>query len=93
MRARVFRFGFPTEEVKRQVLSFCFVFCLPRHLGLQGGLAENSDNEGLEDIQVALTEEDLLQATATRVRGAGKADDGTDKNDGDNMKGDAQQEG
>ena len=67
LRARVFRFGFPTEEVKRHVLSFCFVYCLPRHLGLQGGLAENSDNEGLEDTQVALTEEDLLQATATRA--------------------------
>ena len=93
LRARVFRFGFPTEEVKRHVLSFCFVYCLPRHLGLQGGLAENSDNEGLEDMQVALTEEDLLQATATRVRGGGKADDGMDNNGGDSMRGDAQQEG
>ena len=93
LRARVFRFGFPTEEVKRHVLSFCFVYCLPRHLGLQGGLAENSDNEGLEDTQVALTEEDLLQATATRVRGGGKADDGMDNNGGDSMRGDAQQEG
>ena len=94
LRARVFRFGFPTEEVKRHVLAFCFVYCLPRHLGLQGGLAENSDNEGLEDIQVALTEEDLLQATATRVRGAGKADaDSLDNGGGDGMRGDTQQEG
>ena len=94
LRARVFRFGFPTEEVKRHALTFCFVYCLPRHLGLQGGLAENSDNEGLEDIQVALTEEDLLQATATRVRGAGKVDaDGLDNTGGDSMREDTQQEG
>ena len=94
LRARVFRFGFPTEEVKRHVLAFCFVYCLPRHLGLQGGLAENSDNEGLGDIQVALTEEDLLQATATRVRGAGKVDAASfDNSGGDGVSGDTQQEG
>ena len=95
MRARVFRFGFPTEEVKRHVLTFCFVYCLPRHLQLQSGLAENSDNEGLEDAPVALTEEDLLQATATRVRGASKTDldDGQQDNyNPDSMKGDPRQE-
>ena len=43
------RRGFPTEEVKRYVLNFCFVYCLPRKLQSDGDLVSNSDNEGLED--------------------------------------------
>ena len=72
LRARVFRFGFPTEEVKRYVLDFCFVYCLPRSLQLQDGLEANSDNEGLvDDVQVTLDQDDLLTATATYVKGTG----------------------
>ena len=72
LRARVFHFGFPTEEVKRYVLDFCFVYCLPRSLQLQDGLEANSDNEGLvDDVQVILDEDDLLTATATYVKGTG----------------------
>ena len=32
LRKRVFRSGFPTEEAKRNVLNFCFVYCLPRSM-------------------------------------------------------------
>ena len=72
LRARVFRFGFPTEELKRYVLDFCFVYCLPRSLQLQDGLEANSDNEGLvDDVQMILDEDDLLTATATYVKGTG----------------------
>ena len=72
LRARVFRFGFPTEEVKRYALDFCFVYCLPRSLQLQDGLEANSDNEGLvDDVQVTLDQDDLLTATATYVKGTG----------------------
>ena len=72
LRTRVFRSGFPTEEAKRNVLNFCFVYCLPRSMQLQEGLAENSDNEGIEDEPVAFDEEDLLEATLTHVKGGGK---------------------
>ena len=74
LRARVFRFGFPTEEVKRYVLDFCFVYCLPRSLQLQDGLEANSDNEGLvDDEQVTLDQDDLLTAMVTHVKGAAAA--------------------
>ena len=76
LRTRVFRYGFPTEEAKRHVLNFCFVYCLPRSLQLQDGLAANSDNEGIEDEAVVFDEEDLLEATLTHVRGKGKAQNG-----------------
>ena len=70
LRRRVFRDFFPTDEVKRLVLSFCFVYCLPRSLQLADGLAANSDNEHIEDLPVALCEDDLETATLTHVRGA-----------------------
>ena len=47
------RRGLPTEEVKRYVLNFCFVYCLPRKLQSDGDLVSNSDNEGLEDPEWA----------------------------------------
>ena len=72
LRARVFRSGFPTEEAKRNVLNFCFVYCLPRSMQLQEGLAENSDNEDIKDEAVAFDEDDLLAATLTHVKGSGK---------------------
>ena len=72
LRARVIRSGFPTEEAKRNVLNFCFVYCLPRSMQLQEGLAENSDNEDIEDEPVAFDEDDLLAATLTHVKGCGK---------------------
>ena len=76
LRTRVFRYGFPTEAAKRHVLNFCFVYCLPRSLQLQDGLAANSDNEGIEDEAVVFDEDDLLEATLTQVRGKGKAQNG-----------------
>ena len=79
LRTRVFRYGFPTEEARRHVLNFCFVYCLPRSLQLQDGLAANSDNEGIEDEAVVFDEEDLLEATLTHVRGKGKAQNGGSK--------------
>ena len=69
----VFQFGFPTEEVKRLVLNFCFVYFSPRALELQEGLEPNSDNENLEDILQPLDEQDLLEASLTRVKGKGKS--------------------
>ena len=72
LRARVIRSGFPTEEAKLNVLNFCFVYCLPRSMQLQEGLAENSDNEGIEDEPVAFDQDDLLAATLTHVKGSGK---------------------
>jgi hypothetical protein len=41
--------GFPTEEVKRYLLNFCFAYCLPRELQSDNDLRVNSDNEDLED--------------------------------------------
>ena len=41
--------GFATESLRRYVRNFCFVYCLPRELQSNGDLAENSDNEGIED--------------------------------------------
>ena len=72
LRARIIRSGFPTEEAKLNVLNFCFVYCLPRSMQLQEGLAENSDNEGIEDEPVAFDQDDLLAATLTHVKGSGK---------------------
>ena len=65
--------GFPTKEAKTLVLNFVFAYCLPRELQVVEGLAENSDNAGpvdeLEDLE--LDEDELLEATATHVRGSG----------------------
>ena len=72
LRARVHRFGFPTEEVKRYVLDFCSVYFLPRGLGLESGLAPNSDNEEEDDVLLVLDEDDMAEATLTHVRGAPK---------------------
>ena len=74
LRARTFRNGFPTDEVKRFVLNFCIVYFLPRELQLQDELHPNSDNEDIvDDLDLALDDEDLNLATLTHVRGAGKA--------------------
>ena len=70
---RAFLFEFPTEEAKRLVLNFCFVYFLPRSLQAQEGLEPNSDNEDLEDAAVAFDEHDLLEATLTHVRGKRKS--------------------
>lgn len=56
------RFGFPTEEVKHLAWNFCHVYFLPRELQLAEGLMENSDNEGVNDEVIPLTEEDLAFA-------------------------------
>lgn len=73
LRARTFRNGFPTDEVKRFVLNFCIVYFLPRELQLQDELQPNSDNEDIvDDLDLALDDEDLNLATVTHVRGAGK---------------------
>ena len=64
--------GFPTEEAKRNVLNFCFVYCLPRSMQLQEGLMDNSENEGIEDEPVAFDAEDLLEATLTHVHAGAK---------------------
>lgn len=67
------RVGFPTEEVKRLVMNFVFTYCLPRQMRLVDGLAENSDNEDIEDelVDFHLDGDDLLAATRTHVRGSG----------------------
>ncbi|CAK9075903.1 unnamed protein product [Durusdinium trenchii] len=65
------RHGFPTEEVKRFVLNFCFAYCLPREHHLVDGLVENSDNEGVEDdVVLALDEAEMLEATLTHIKGS-----------------------
>ena len=63
--------GFPTQEARRLTLNFCFAYCLPREMHLKDGLVENSDNEDLEDelVDLALDEDELLEATMTRVKG------------------------
>ena len=78
LRARVLCFGFPTEEIKRFALNFCFVYFLPRDLQLSEGLVENSDNEALEDEEMALSEADLLLAQHTHVRGSASNLEGID---------------
>eukprot|EP00435_Cladocopium_sp_Y103_P060188 s1242_g22.t1 len=68
------RVGFATEEVKRFAMNFIFTYCLPRQVRLVDGLHENSDNEDLADevVDMALDDEDLLEATLTHVRGSGR---------------------
>ena len=74
LRCRAFRYGFPTDEMKRFVLNFCIVYFLPRDMQLQDGLYPNSDNEDMvDDFDLALDEEALDLATLTHVRGAGKS--------------------
>ena len=53
---RLQRHGFPTEESRRYLHNFCFVYCLPRELQSDADLHINSDNEDMEDP--------LLQALA-----------------------------
>ena len=65
--------GFPTEELKRYVLSYAFVYCLPRTLQPDANLAANSDNEGMEDVIFHFEKDELDEAMKTRVRGAGAA--------------------
>ena len=86
LRKRVLGKGFPTDEAKRNVLNFCFVYCLPRSLQIQGGLAANSDDEDIVDEAVVFDEDDLLEATLTHVRGKGKTlnnQDNVDNEEGD----------
>ena len=73
--AHASRVGFATKEVKRYAMNFIFTYCLPRQARLVDGLQENSDNEDLVDgvVDMALEEEDLLEATLTHVRGSGRA--------------------
>ena len=53
------------------MLNFCFTYCLPRDFQLVDGLAEDSDNEGLEDdLEVALDEADMVEASRTRIKGS-----------------------
>ena len=54
--------GFPTQEVKNLAVRLCDVYCLPRHLQQDVDLAENSDNENMEDEEVDLDDEDMLAA-------------------------------
>ena len=63
--------GFPTEELRRYVLNYAFVYCLPRQLQPDNDLAANSDNEAVEDVACHFEKEDLEEAAKTRVRGAG----------------------
>ena len=79
-----FRTGFPTVEVKNMVMSYGFTYCLAREMRLKDGLQENSDNEGLTDelVDLALDENDLLEATLTHVRGkAGQNQDEDESQD------------
>ena len=74
LRDRAFRYGFPTDEVKRFVLNFCVVHFLPRGLQQHEDLHPNSDDEeAVDDVDLDLNEEDLTLAALTHVRGAGKA--------------------
>ena len=60
--------------MKRFVLDFCFTYCLPREYELIDGLAENSDNEDIEnDVNFALDEEDVLEAVQTHIKGSQRA--------------------
>ena len=73
LRRRTFTHGFPTDEVKRFVLNFCIVHFLGRDLHLQDGLYPNSDDEDMvDDVDLALDQDDLVLATLTHVRGAGQ---------------------
>ena len=73
--------GFPTEELRRYVLNYAFVYCLPRQLQPDNDLAANSDNEGLEDVVYHFEKEDLEEAAKTRVRGAGTKEEAAEAND------------
>ena len=86
--------GFPTLEVKRFVLNFVFVHCLPRQTRLVDGLEENSDNEELEDelVDFQLDEDDLLQATLTHVRGSGREEDPAIESQGASTEGEAEEQ-
>ena len=63
--------GFPTQEVKTLALNFVFAYCLPREVSAAD--VEHSDDEGLVDEldDLHLDEDELLEATATHVRGSG----------------------
>ena len=73
--------GFPTEELRRYVLNYAFVYCLPRQLQPDNDLAANSDNEGLKDVVCHFSKEDLEEAAKTRVRGAGTKEEAAEAND------------
>ncbi|CAL1131003.1 unnamed protein product [Cladocopium goreaui] len=79
-RARLNLHGFPTDEVKRLVQNFCFVYCLPRDLAPAEELMENSDNEVEDDEPLALSFEDKLAIRSTHIRGgrSGEVDDASD---------------
>ena len=67
--------GLPTESLRRWVANFCFVYFMPRSLSSAADLEENSDNELSSDSEVEFDDDDLLEATATHVRGARQEDD------------------
>ncbi len=80
----------PTVEVKRMVMSYGFAYCLAREMRLKDGLQENSDNEGLTDelVDLALDENELLEATLTHVRGkAGQNQDEDESEDAEEDQG------
>jgi hypothetical protein len=90
LRDRAFRYGFPTDEVKRFVLNFCVVHFLPRGLQQHEALHPNSDDEdAVDDVDLELDEEDLTLAALTHVRGAGKADAHGDASDAEEEEDDA----
>lgn len=66
------------------VMSFVFTYCLPRQMHSIDGLGENSDNEDMTDelADIALEEDDLLEATLTHVRGSGRQDPSAEGNNG-----------
>ena len=85
LRTRVMLFGFPTEEVKRFAMDFCFVYCLPRSLALQDDLAPNSDNEVEDDMMLTLDEDDIAEATLSYVRGGSTKAGGRDPTQDDGL--------
>eukprot|EP00971_Amphidinium_carterae_P183692 3646435-Amphidinium_carterae.4 len=82
LRHWLWRSGLPTETVKRYILNFCFVYCLPRELQPSAELHGNSDDEGIEDECIHFEDDDLLEAMHTHVRGGRTAEeDGKDERD------------
>eukprot|EP00971_Amphidinium_carterae_P286300 5684601-Amphidinium_carterae.1 len=67
--------GLPTETMKRYVLNYCFVYCLPRELQPSADLHGNSDDDGIEDEGIRFEDDDLLEAMHTHVRGGRTAEE------------------
>eukprot|EP00971_Amphidinium_carterae_P129434 2563678-Amphidinium_carterae.2 len=76
--------GLPTEteSVKRYILNFCFVYCLPRELQSSTDLHCNSDDEEIQDEVIQFEDDDILEAMHTHVRGSRTTDvDGKEHQD------------